>query len=305
MAYYLSRKFEHVVVGPIRALARLIYFAHVFFAVSLVALAAQAIFSVPRYRALRPALSKRLARIVLLASNVRLRYRGTPPPDGALIVANHLSWADSFTFLSQLGCRFLANHLYANIAGFSAILRSIGVEFVNRMSVKALGPAREMMRAILSRNESLMVFPEGRTSRGERVRPFKAAFMQVAIDLGCPVVPASIRYVTPPDWPPASVVVGWEEWPPLLVHIWRAFHVPRITCEIKFGDTIVSATSRRALADTLHRAVSDLYRPMPQLAARALRKIDVMSRITREIVWRDTRATELTALTELQEDGPR
>lgn len=294
MAFYLSRRFSHAVIGPIRGTFRLIYFALVFFSAALAALAVRACTTSARYRRIRPTLSRRLARTVLLASNFRLRYDGTPPPPGTMVVANHLSWADSFTFLSQLGCRFVANHLYGSIVGFSAMLRSIGVEFVNRMSFRGVGPARRLMTRILRRQESLMVFPEGRTSRGEHVRPFRAAFLQVAIDLGVPVAPASIRYVTPPDWPPASVVVGWEEWPPLLVHIWRAFHVPRITCEICYGDVVVSATSRQVLSEELHRRVSELYRPMPQLAADALRKIDVVSKVTRTIMWGDTRGREIT-----------
>ncbi|MEX2443639.1 MAG: lysophospholipid acyltransferase family protein [Alkalispirochaeta sp.] len=295
MAFYLSRKFSHTVFGPIRGTSRLLYFALVFFSASLVALAVQTVLPASRYRQLRPHLSRRLARMVLLASNFRLRYVGTPPPPGSMIVANHLSWADTFTFLSQLGCRFVATHLYGSIMGFSAVLRSVGVEFVNRMSLRGLGPARRIITRILQRQESLMVFPEGRTSRGETVRPFRAAFFQVAVDLGIPVAPASIRYVTPPGWPPASVVVGWEEWPPLLVHIWRAFHVPRITCEIRYGDLVVAAESRRVLSEELHARVAEMYRPMPQLAAGALKRIDVISRVTQEIVWGDTRGAEIKA----------
>lgn len=295
MAFYLSRKFSHVVLGPIRGTFRLIYFALVFFSASLVALAVQAVVPISAYRRMRPRLSRRLARVVLLASNFRLRYVGTPPPPGSMIVANHLSWADTFTFLSQLGCRFVATHVYGSIMGFSAVLRSVGVEFVNRMSIRGVGPAHRLMTRILQRRESLMVFPEGRTSRGETVRPFRTALLQVAVDLGIPVAPASIRYVTPPGWPPASVVVGWEEWPPLLVHIWRAFHVPRITCEIRYGDLVVSAESRRVLTEELHARVMELYRPMPQLAAEALRKIDVLSQVTQQIVWGDTRGAEIRA----------
>jgi hypothetical protein len=90
-------------------------------------------------------------------------------------------------------------------------------------------------------------------------------------------------------------VVGWEEWPPLLVHIWRAFHVPRITCEIHYGDLVVSAESRRVLSEELHARVMELYRPMPQMAVEALRRIDVLSQVTQEIVWGDTRGSEIRA----------
>ena len=263
----------------------MLYFTAVFVASSLVALSVRAVLPGRTYRTIRPRLARRLGRIVTYASNVRVRREGDAPPAGAFIVANHLSWADSFTFLGELGCSFMANHLYGEIAGFGTVLRSIGVEFMNRMSLKAIGPARATVRRVLDRGESLVVFPEGRTSRGERVRRFRAALLQTAVDLGIPVASAAVTYETPAGWPPASVVIGWEEWPPLITHIYRAFHAPRITCRIRFGPSTIAATDRRSLADRLHHAVSGLFRPMPQLSPEQLQRIDVVGRITRPIVY--------------------
>lgn len=285
MAYYLSRDPRHTVVGGLRGLFRLYYFTAVFVLGSVVALAVRALLPVRAYRRIRPELTRKLGRVLVYASNIRIRHDGTPPPQGSFIVANHLSWADSFTFLGELGCRFMANHLYGEIMGFRSVLQSVGVEFVNRMSLKAIGPARELMERILARGESLMIFPEGRTSRGAAVRPFRAALLQVAVDLGIPVAWASVSYETPSDWPPASVVIGWEEWPPLLTHIYRAFHAPRIICRISYGESTIATTNRRSLAEALHAAVSTRYRPMPQLSPEALRRIDVVKKVARQIVF--------------------
>ncbi|MFP4302834.1 MAG: lysophospholipid acyltransferase family protein [Alkalispirochaetaceae bacterium] len=285
MDYYLSREWRHTVIGGIRALFRLLYFAAVFGAGSVLALAARAILPNSTFRRLRPLLARKLGRILLYASNIRIRHEGTPPSPGSFIVSNHLSWADSFTYLGELGCRFLANHLYGQIIGFGAILRSVGVSFINRMSLRAIGSAREMAMRILRSGDSLLVFPEGRTSRGAEIRPFRAAILQVAVDLGLPVSWATVRYETPKGWPPASVVVGWEEWPPLLTHIYRAFHAPRIICRIRYGQACIDGEDRRSLAATLHAAVSHYFEPMEQLAREALEKIDVLKKVSRPLVY--------------------
>ncbi|MFW5815104.1 MAG: lysophospholipid acyltransferase family protein [Spirochaetota bacterium] len=289
MAYYLSRDPRHTVIGGLRGLFRLYYFTSVFIVGSVYALAVRAILPVATYRRIRPSLTRRLGRILIYASNIRIRHHGSRPPEGSLIVSNHLSWADSFTYLGELGCRFMANHLYGEILGFRAVLKSVGVEFVNRMSLKAVGPAIELMERILARGESLMIFPEGRTSRGASVRPFRAALLQVAVDMGVPVSWASVSYETPAGWPPASVVIGWEEWPPMITHIYRAFHAPRITCHIDYGAERIEPENRRTLAQKLHDAVASAFRPMPQLSKEALRRIDVVKKVAREIVFGDKR----------------
>ena len=289
MAYYLSRDPRHTVIGGLTGLFRLLYFTVVFVTGSAFAVAVRAILPSRVYHRIRPELTRTLGRVLIYASNIRIRHYGNRPPEGSFIVANHLSWADSFTFLGELGCRFMANHLYGEIMGFRTVLQAVGVEFINRMSLMAIGPAKELMEHVLKRGESLMIFPEGRTSRGAQVRPFRTALLQVAVDLGIPVSWASVSYETPAGWPPASVVIGWEEWPSMITHIYRAFHAPRIICHISYGETGIASEDRRTLAEKLHDAVASRFRPMPQLSRAALRKIDVVKKVAREIVFGDKR----------------
>ncbi len=272
-------------LGGLRGLFRLFYFAATFAVGSIFALSARAVLPTRTFNRIRPGMARYLGRILLYASNIRIRHEGTPPARGSFIVSNHLSWADSFTYLGELGCRFLANHLYGQIVGFGTVLRSVGVSFMNRMSLRAIGSANRMAARILRHGDSLMIFPEGRTSRGDRIRPFHAALLQVAVDLNLPVSWAAVRYETPRNWPPASVVVGWEEWPPLITHIYRAFHAPRIICRIRYGHACVDGDDRRTLAATLHEVVSQYFEPMDQMARDALDRIDVLKQVHRPLVY--------------------
>lgn len=283
----MCRHPRYTLFGSWRGLIRLYYFATVFFSCAIGVVAIRVVLPVSTYRRLRPRINRAVGRILLYTSNIRIRRVGIVPPSGSLIVANHISWADSFTFLSELGCRFIVNHLYGRIAGFGTVLKSVGVAFANRMSVRAIGRTQRAMCRILRGGASLMIFPEGRTSRGATVRPFKSALLQVAVDLKRPVYWATVHYETPPAWPPASVVIGWEEWPPLLTHIYRAFHAPRIVCRIIYGSKPLHGPDRRTLARTLQQTVTANFPAMPQLPDNLLRRIDVVRKISRPIVYGD------------------
>ncbi|MFW5728609.1 MAG: hypothetical protein ACOCYG_03010, partial [Spirochaetota bacterium] len=81
---------------------------------------------------------------------------------------------------------------------------------------------------------------------------------------------------------------GWEEWPPLIMHIYRAFHAPRIICRIRYGQSSVDAKDRRTLAEVLHRMVSEYFEPMEQMARDALKRIDVLKKVARPLVYGDS-----------------
>jgi len=154
MAYYLSRDPRHTVIGGLRGLFRLLYFTVVFVAGSAFAVAVRAVLPSRVYHRIRPELTRTLGRVLVYASNIRIRHDGNRPPEGSFIVANHLSWADSFTFLGELGCKFMVNHLYGEIMGFRTVLEAVGVEFVNRMSLMAIGPAKHIYEALHLREDS-------------------------------------------------------------------------------------------------------------------------------------------------------
>jgi len=111
---------------------------------------------------------------------LELRVIGTPSQQPrTLYVSNHSSWLDILVLGSTLDARFVSKAEVGDwpLLGWVAKLgRSV---FVSRSRTRAGSEAQEM-RARMEAGDSLILFPEGTTSDGARVLPFRSSFFAVA-----------------------------------------------------------------------------------------------------------------------------
>jgi 1-acyl-sn-glycerol-3-phosphate acyltransferase len=114
---------------------------------------------------------------------VKVRVIGTPVKrSGArrvIYVSNHSSWVDVPVVGGVLDGRFVAK---AEVAGWpliSMIARLGRTVFVSR-SRASTGKERDAMRSVLKAGDNLILFPEGTSSDGSRVLPFRTPFFAVA-----------------------------------------------------------------------------------------------------------------------------
>jgi 1-acyl-sn-glycerol-3-phosphate acyltransferase len=89
-------------------------------------------------------------------------------------VANHLSYLDVSVLGSLLHARFVAKEEVAGWPVFGALARLQRTLFVSRVSTRAAGVVSAMEAAIAA-GDALILFPEGTTSPGHRVLPFKSS----------------------------------------------------------------------------------------------------------------------------------
>ncbi|TCH98614.1 1-acyl-sn-glycerol-3-phosphate acyltransferase [Roseococcus sp. SYP-B2431] len=111
---------------------------------------------------------------------LKLRVIGRPPAGPrTLYVSNHTSWLDILVLGATVDARFVSKSEVADwpLIGWVAKLgRSV---FVSRSRGRTGTEAQEL-RARLDEGESLILFPEGTTSDGARVLPFRSSFFSVA-----------------------------------------------------------------------------------------------------------------------------
>ncbi len=127
---------------------------------------------------------------------LRVRVIGAPPVRDrpTIFVSNHSSWMDIPALGSCLAACFIAKGEVGRWPVISLIARLGRTVFVSR---RASGAARENadIRKRLGDGDSLVLFPEGTTSDGARVMPFRSAFLAVAeSDLPHSLQPVSIVY---------------------------------------------------------------------------------------------------------------
>ncbi len=111
-----------------------------------------------------------------------------------LIVSNHLSYLDIFVIFSTVPAVFVANSELKDAFLLGTIIRYSGGVFVERRSRSRLLQDMQHMTNILNMGFNVVLFPEGTTSDGREVKPFKTSFFDAAQGSGTGVLPLCVRY---------------------------------------------------------------------------------------------------------------
>lgn len=238
-------------------------------ATRLTALVAWTAVATAAYAAAKP-VSRKLARSVLRGwhrgalriAGVRLVVRGAPcAAAGTLYVANHVSYLDIPVLGAVAGVDFVAKGEIAGWPVMGAIGRLIGTLYVDRRA-SAAGQTRDALAARLASGDRLAMFPEGTTTDGRRVLPFRsapfAALESVAGEVW--VQPVSLRYVALDGLPldrGRRWQVAWCGDAELVPHIWQLFDSGAVVAEVEFHPAFApAAVDRKTLATRCHAAVA-------------------------------------------------
>ncbi|MEV4413561.1 lysophospholipid acyltransferase family protein [Catellatospora sp. NPDC049609] len=142
-----------------------------------------------------------LARALLRALGIRLRVSGAGIASGALLVGNHVSWLDIVVMVALSGprgrLRLVAKTEVAAWPVIGRIARRQRTIFVDRSRPRALPGTVAEVAAALREGYAVQVFPEGTTTCGPHPAPWRAAFLQAALDAGAPVQAITLRYAHP------------------------------------------------------------------------------------------------------------
>ena len=143
------------------------------------------------------ALSLRTVTARLCADNgLDIQTRGPRPPQGCVLVANHLSYIDTLVLPTLVHGTVIAKREVLCWPVIGPMVKQLGVLFVERDSPwSGAVVLRQAMRA-LDAGLSLVAFPEGSTTTGNLL-PFRRGVFGVARRLGTPVVAAAISYEDP------------------------------------------------------------------------------------------------------------
>ena len=120
------------------------------------------------------------------------RYIGTN--ENYMIVSNHLSYLDIFVIYSVLPSVFVANTELEGEFPLGAVTKYGGGVFVERRNRSRLLEDMNNISSVLDMGLNIVLFPEGTTSNGDGVMPFKTPFLKSAINSDTDVLPLCISY---------------------------------------------------------------------------------------------------------------
>src|SRR5690348_9915346 len=123
---------------------------------------------------LRRALPHRYHRFVCHLFGIRVSVVGRPASGGVLMAANHTSWLDIPILSAVWPLSFVSKAEVNSWPFFGTLARMQRSVFVRRERAQSLAN-RQNIRERLLEGDALVIFPEGTSSDGNRVLPFRSA----------------------------------------------------------------------------------------------------------------------------------
>jgi 1-acyl-sn-glycerol-3-phosphate acyltransferase len=218
-------------------------------------------------------ISKRIPRFYhrLLCNliGIRVQVHGEPLSGGGLLLANHSSWLDIIILSGICPLAFVAKSEVNSWPLFGFLARLQNTIFVRRGEKRRTLTDRDTLRTRIKSGDTIVIFPEGTSSDGNRVLAFKSALLSAAeLSLGDEnkdgthtlVQPVSIGYVANYGIPMGRETrpsYAWYGDMDLLPHLWGAFASGPLDVAVEFHKplTISEVGGRKQLAESAEYAV--------------------------------------------------
>lgn len=164
-------------------------------------------------RPITPYITQFVCRNAFRVMGLTFRTTGNLMKEHGVIVSNHVSWLDIFALNARKRIYFVSKSEVANWPGIGWLARATGTLFIERNPAKAREQT-QLFKDRLAVGHKLLFFPEGTSTDGMRVLPFKttlfAALFSDEIKESNHVQPVTLVYRAP-DGEDAHFYGWWGE----------------------------------------------------------------------------------------------
>jgi 1-acyl-sn-glycerol-3-phosphate acyltransferase len=199
----------------------------------------------------------------------KLIVKGRPSGhESYLMVCNHTGILDVFAMLVQMPAMFVTSVEMRDTPGLGYVCRLANCFFVERRSRSKIKEEIDVLRGILKSGLSVMLYPEGTSTNGVAMLPFKKSLLTAAAGTGCDVLPLVINYKTvngePMSWKWRNHIY-WYGDHPFALHACKLMSLKSVVAEIEFLRPIAchSDDERRAVALQAYQQIQAKFIPIP------------------------------------------
>ena len=161
-------------------------------------------------RPVTPYITQFVCRTAFVILGIKHRVEGTPMQSRGAVVANHSSWLDIFSLNAAKRIYFVSKSEVAHWPGIGWLARATGTVFIERNRAQARAQTQVFQDRLLA-GHKLLFFPEGTSTDGLRVLPFKTtlfeAFFTPELRAELAIQPVSVYYSAPLNGDPR--LYGW------------------------------------------------------------------------------------------------
>ena len=132
-------------------------------------------------RPVTPYITQFVCRTSFVILGIRYSSQGSPMTGAGAVVANHASWLDIFALNARKRIYFVSKSEVARWPGIGWLARATGTVFIQRDRSEVQGQIT-VFRDRLAAGHKLLFFPEGTSTDGQQVLPFKPALFAAFFD---------------------------------------------------------------------------------------------------------------------------
>lgn len=195
--------------------------------------------------------------------DVEKQYTDYLEPAGKIIISNHMSYLDIIVYASIRPSVFISSVEMQKtpFLGFLATLG--GTFFVERRDPKLIKLEIDKMAELVEAGFNVYLFPEGTSTDGSQILPFRSSLLAAANGADIEVVPACIKYlrIDGMDFSPENCdYVCWYGDMGFAPHLWNFLSKDHIEVKATYFPPIHSATAnRKEITQTAHKLITDEY----------------------------------------------
>jgi 1-acyl-sn-glycerol-3-phosphate acyltransferase len=190
-------------------------------------------------------------------------------PVRGLVISNHMSYLDILVYSSISPCVFVSKKEVKSWPIFGQMARMAGTVFIDRSRSADTRRVNAEMQEALSGGAVVVLFPEGTSSDGTSVLPFRPALFDAAVRANESITPAHLGYDVP-DGSPGNDVGYWGSMS-FFPHLLRLLSKRGIRAQIHFSSEPRKFEDRKMAAQETHEMVLALSRLSPAQSASAQR----------------------------------
>ena len=216
------------------------------------------------HRPITPWITRVVCRAAFVVLGMEFSATGTPMRGGGAVVANHSSWLDIFALNARQSVYFVSKSEVAKWPGIGWLARATGTLFIERRN-SAARAQKELLHDRLSAGHQLLFFPEGTSTDGLRVLPFKstlfAAFFAQNLHDIMRIQPVTVIYTAPAGQ--EARFYGWWGDMDFGSHLLKTLAAPRqgkVTVVYHPEMTVTDFSDRKTIAMACCQTINQCHR---------------------------------------------
>lgn len=210
----------------------------------------------------------RHSRMALKALNIDLKVSNTPEKNKTyLLVSNHLGYLDIFAIASTVPSLFVTSVEMKETPFLGFLTEMGGCMYVERRSRNNILNEIKEIEAALNDGFNIVIFPEGRSTNGERVHPFKKSLLMACANSEANIMPAVVNFKSVNGEPMSHKFRDWLCWyddMPFLTAVWNATRIQHCHMCLDFLDVVQvnSDSSHKDVALKAQQQIEEKFVPI-------------------------------------------